>query len=99
MPGINTNLTPAVEAYFEDLRRIRASGGGAGETSYYPAPNNLLMAVGEGQSGDWHHDNGARVTAQDGPSRQLHRCGHHAAPSEGDLTCDHLPPMLPAPIP
>ena len=46
MPGANTKLTAAVEAYFEDLRRIRASGGGTGELSYYPALTNLLDAVG-----------------------------------------------------
>ena len=46
MPGANTKLTAAVEAYFEDLRRIRASGGGTGELSYYPALTNLLNAVG-----------------------------------------------------
>ena len=46
MPGANTKLTAAVEAYFEDLRRIRASGGGTGELSYYPALTNLLDALG-----------------------------------------------------
>ena len=46
MPGANTKLTAAVEAYFEDLRRIRASGGGTGELSYYPALTNLLNSVG-----------------------------------------------------
>ena len=37
MAATGRNLTPAVEAYFEDLLRIRASGAGTGETSYYPA--------------------------------------------------------------
>ena len=46
MPGANTKLTVAAETYFEDLRRIRASGGGTGELSYYPALTNLLDAVG-----------------------------------------------------
>ena len=46
MAGINPRLTTAVEAYFEDLRRIRASGGGTGERSYYPPLTNLLNAVG-----------------------------------------------------
>ena len=46
MPGANTKLIAAVETYFEDLRRIRASGGGTGELSYYPALTNLLNAVG-----------------------------------------------------
>ena len=41
-----TKLTAAVEAYFSDLRRIRASGGSTGERSYYPALTNLLDAVG-----------------------------------------------------
>ncbi len=39
-------LTATVEAYFEDLRRIYASGGGTGERSNYPALANLLNAVG-----------------------------------------------------
>ena len=46
MAGINPRLTTAVETYFEDLRRIRASGGGTGERSYYPPLTNLLNAVG-----------------------------------------------------
>ena len=39
-------LKAAVEDYFADLRRIRATGGGTGELSYYPPLNNLLNAVG-----------------------------------------------------
>ena len=35
-----------MEDYFEDLRRIRATGGGTGELSYYPPLTNLLNAVG-----------------------------------------------------
>ena len=46
MPVTTTKLTTAVEQYFADLRRIRASGGATGERSYYPAPTNLLNAVG-----------------------------------------------------
>ena len=46
MPPSNANLTTAVEDYFSDLRRIRASGGATGERSYYPALTNLLNAVG-----------------------------------------------------
>ena len=46
MPGANAKLISAVEAYFEDLRRIRASGGGTGELSYYPALTTLFDAVG-----------------------------------------------------
>ena len=36
----------AVEAYFADLRRIRASGGATGERSSYAPLANLLNAVG-----------------------------------------------------
>ncbi len=46
MPPANSKLTAAVEDYFSDLRRVRASGGATGERSYYPALTNLLNAVG-----------------------------------------------------
>ena len=46
MPPTTTKLTTAVEDYFSDLRRVRASGGATGERSYYPALTNLLNAVG-----------------------------------------------------
>ena len=46
MSGTNTKLTLAVEAYFVDLGRIRASGGATGERSYYPALVGLLNALG-----------------------------------------------------
>ena len=46
MPPTTAKLTTAVEEYFADLRRIRASGGATGERSYYPALTNLLNAVG-----------------------------------------------------
>ena len=39
-------LTAAVETYFTELRRMRASGGGTGERSSYPALANLLNTVG-----------------------------------------------------
>ena len=39
-------LVTAVEDYFDDLRKIKASGGGTAETSYYPPLTNLLNAVG-----------------------------------------------------
>ncbi len=39
-------FTTAVEDYFGDLRKIRSSGGGTGEKSYYPPLTNLLNAVG-----------------------------------------------------
>ena len=46
MTGANTNLTSAVETYFVDLGRVRASGGATAERSNYPAIANLLNAVG-----------------------------------------------------
>ena len=46
MSGTNTNLLAAVETYFEDLRRILASGGATGERSHYGPLANLLNAVG-----------------------------------------------------
>ena len=46
MAGPDRKLIAAVEAYFADLRRVRASGGATGERSYYPALANLLGAVG-----------------------------------------------------
>ena len=46
MPATNKNLTTAVEHYFTDLRRIRASGGATPELSYYTPLNNLLNAIG-----------------------------------------------------
>ena len=46
MPATTVKLTTAVEEYFGDVRRIRASGGATGELSFYPALTNLLNAVG-----------------------------------------------------
>ena len=46
MTGTNTKLTAAVETYFADLGRIRASGGATGERSSYGPLANLLNAVG-----------------------------------------------------
>ena len=46
MPTPTKTLTTAAEAYFADLHRVRASGGGTGERSYYPALANLIGAVG-----------------------------------------------------
>ena len=46
MTRTTTRLTTAVENYLADLRRMRASGGGTGERSSYPALANLLNAVG-----------------------------------------------------
>ena len=46
MTGTNKKLTAAVEAYFADLGRVRASGGATGERSNYGPLANLLNAVG-----------------------------------------------------
>ena len=43
---MNTKLTAAVEAYFADLGRVRASGGATSERSSYGPLANLLNAVG-----------------------------------------------------
>ena len=48
MTGPNKKLVAAAEAYFTELRQVRASGGGTGERSYYPALEHLLGAVGQG---------------------------------------------------
>ena len=41
-----TKLTVVVKDYLENLRNIRASGGGTAETSYYPPLTNLLNVIG-----------------------------------------------------
>ena len=46
MAGTNAKLSAAVEAYFTDLGRVRASGGATGERSSYGPLANLLNAVG-----------------------------------------------------
>ena len=46
MPGSNSKLKAAVEDYFDDLRKIKASGAGTAESSYYTPLNNLLNAMG-----------------------------------------------------
>ena len=46
MTGRNTKLTASIETYFDDLRRVRASGGSTGERSSYGPLANLLNAVG-----------------------------------------------------
>ena len=46
MVGTNAKLAAAVEVYFADLRRVRASGGATGERSSYGPLANLLNAVG-----------------------------------------------------
>ena len=46
MAATGNKLKAAVEEYLDDLSRIRASGGGTYERSYYPPLTNLLNAVG-----------------------------------------------------
>ena len=46
MPPPTTRLIAAVESYFADLRRVRASGGATGERSSYGPLEKLLNAVG-----------------------------------------------------
>ena len=46
MPPTNKNLTTAVENYFADLQRIRASGGSTAELSSYGPLANLLNSIG-----------------------------------------------------
>ena len=42
----SSRLKAAVEDYFDDVRKIKASGAGTAESSYYTPINNLLNAVG-----------------------------------------------------
>ena len=46
MSGTNAKLGTAVEAYFTDLRRMRASGGATWELSSHTPVANLLNAIG-----------------------------------------------------
>ena len=46
MTATNTKLATAVETYFADLRRVRASGGATGERSSYGPLANLLNSIG-----------------------------------------------------
>ncbi len=46
MTGTDAKLVAAVEAYFADLLRVRASGGATGELSSYGPLTGLLNAVG-----------------------------------------------------
>ncbi len=86
-----TKLVRAVEEYLTDFRKIRASGGGTGERSYYPPLTNLLNAVGSAlkpkvfciselaQQGAGHPDIGlyAAKQVQKGKPRQgqIPECG------------------------
>ena len=46
MAATAKELAAAVEEYLAELRRIRSTGGGTGEMSYYPPLSNLPNAVG-----------------------------------------------------
>ena len=46
MAATRTKLKAAAAEYLAELRRIRATGGGTGELSYYIPLGNLLNAVG-----------------------------------------------------
>ena len=46
MAGTSEKLRAAAQAYFDELRTVRASGGGTDERSYYPALGVLLRAIG-----------------------------------------------------
>ena len=46
MSGTTMKLTAAVQEYFADLRRVRASGGATQERSLYGPLGNLLTAIG-----------------------------------------------------
>ena len=46
MTRTTKGLAAAAEAYFADLRRVRASGGATGERSIYGPLANLLNGVG-----------------------------------------------------
>ena len=82
-------LTTAVETYFADLRRIRASGGATDELSYYPPLTNLLNAVGGtlkpkvfcisqlAQQGAGHPDFGLYA------ARQIQKGKHTQGPNPG----------------
>ncbi len=50
MPATNAHFVSSAEAYFDDLRKIRASGGATPERSFYPAIINLLNSVGDSLS-------------------------------------------------
>ena len=100
MPATAAKLTTIVEAYLDDLRRIRASGGATGERSYYPPLNNLFDAVGAtlkpkvfcvgelAQQGAGHPDFGlyAAKQLQRGKPRegQLPECGVVEVKPAGD---------------
>src|SRR5271170_4670479 len=46
-PSDTTETQQILAEYLLDLKRVRASGAGVPETSYYPALSNLFNAVGK----------------------------------------------------
>ena len=76
MAASGNKLTVAVEEYLSELRRIRATGAGTEERSYYPALRDLLNSVGGtlrpkvfgiielGQQGAGHPDIGLFAAGQ-----------------------------------
>ena len=102
MTGSENKLKAAVEDYFVEMRRIRGTGGGTGELSYYPPLNNLLNAVGGSlkpkvhcvsqlaQQGAGHPDFGlyaARQVSKGQPKQgQLPDCGVVEVKAAGDDT-------------
>ena len=76
MPVSGNKLKKAVEEYLVELRRVRATGAGTEERSYYPALRDLLNSVGEtlrpkvfsiielGQQGAGHPDLGLFAAKQ-----------------------------------
>ncbi len=76
MAATGRNLKAAIEEYLTELRRIRATGAGTEERSYYPALRDLLNSVGDtmrpkmfsvielGQQGAGHPDLGLFAAKQ-----------------------------------
>ena len=100
MTASENKLTVAVEEYLSELRRIRATGAGTEERSYYPALRDLLNSVGGtlrpkvfgiielGQQGAGHPDIGlfAAGQVQKGQPKQgqLPDCGVVEVKPAGD---------------
>ena len=76
MAATGRKLAAAVKEYLTELRRIRATGAGTEERSYYPALCDLLNSVGDtlrpkmfsviklGQQGAGHPDLGLFAARQ-----------------------------------
>ena len=100
MASTGKHLKAAVEEYLTELRRIRATGAGTEERSYYPALRDLLNSVGDtlrpkmfsvielGQQGAGHPDLGlfsARQVSKGQPKQgQLPEGGAVEVKSSGD---------------